>query len=148
MLKSVFLRTYLIDKINSSKNLQKQPHQFAAVRKGCFCKFLDEFILSSTFLNKTDFIQYAWNHYLAHIIVVFSPKIVTCPLRRHLENEQLSVIPELSLFIANWQYLIFRVQVWNIGCIVKNKIILLKKLFAQNKFRRPEIQSQSGNNDK
>ena len=45
----------VLDKINSSKNLQKLPHQFPAVREGSFCKFLDELILSSTFLRKTDF---------------------------------------------------------------------------------------------
>ena len=33
-----FLKNVL-DKINSSKNLQKQPHQFAALRKGRFAKF-------------------------------------------------------------------------------------------------------------
>ena len=45
----------VLDKINSSKNLQKLPHQFPAVREGSFCKFLDELILSGTFFKKTDF---------------------------------------------------------------------------------------------
>ena len=48
LLKSIFLKN-ILNKINSSKNLQKRPHQFAA------CNFLDELVLSSTFLKKTDF---------------------------------------------------------------------------------------------
>ena len=47
--KFVFLKN-ILDKINSSKKLQKRPYQFAAVRKGRFFNFFDELILSSMFL--------------------------------------------------------------------------------------------------
>ena len=53
-IKSIYFKNVL-DKINLSKNLQKLPHPFLAVREGRFCKFLDNLILSSTFLIKTDF---------------------------------------------------------------------------------------------
>ena len=49
--KSGFLKNVL-NKINSSQNLQKLPLQFAAVRKGSFCKFWDELIFSNTFFKK------------------------------------------------------------------------------------------------
>ena len=51
--KSIFLKIVL-DKINSSKKLQKLPHKFPipAMREGSFCKFLNELFLSSKFLRK------------------------------------------------------------------------------------------------
>ena len=54
MYRSIWMDYPVLDKINSSKNLQKRPHQFPAVRvrEGRFYKFLDELILSSTFLKK------------------------------------------------------------------------------------------------
>ena len=76
-LKSVFFKKVL-GKINSSKNMQKRPHQFAAVWEGRFCIFLDELILSSTFLKKTDFSKdqttctniYQSNSILTHISII------------------------------------------------------------------------------
>ena len=51
----VYFFKKLLDKINSSKKMQKQPSHTAANWWGYFCIFLDELILSSSFLKKTDF---------------------------------------------------------------------------------------------
>ena len=50
-IKVLFLKK-LLDKINSSKNLQKLPSRTAGNWWGSFCKFLDELILSSTYVLK------------------------------------------------------------------------------------------------
>ena len=44
-LKSVFLRTCILGKMQSSQNLQKLPRLFAGVRKGSFC---NDYIFSNT----------------------------------------------------------------------------------------------------
>ena len=55
------LRPFFKDKISSSKNLQKLPHQFPAVRNGSFCKFLDELIL---YVLKKNGLYYTLSHFL------------------------------------------------------------------------------------
>ena len=60
----------VLGKTNSSKNMQKRPHQFAAVWEGRFCIFLDELILSSTFFKKTDFSRKVFQTFLTSFKIV------------------------------------------------------------------------------
>ena len=86
-IKSVFLKNVL-EKIKSSQNLQKQPHQFAAVWKGRFCKFWKDLILLSTFFKKTDFSGktdwfelYSVDVIYTSIFSSFWKRVVTCQYR-------------------------------------------------------------------
>ena len=86
----MFLKNVL-NKINSSKNLQKLPQQFPAVREGSFCKFLDELILASTFLRKTDFNQkYGMD---SNPLPLFSLHNIVCDIKS-------IILFDLSLFTA------------------------------------------------
>ena len=77
-----FLKNVL-DKINSSKNLQKLPSRTAVNWWGSFCKFLYELILSSTFFKKRTLLMaclFRCALVLLNLILLFV--IATLPTRR------------------------------------------------------------------
>ena len=102
-LKSIFLKN-LLDKINSSKNLQKRPFRTATNWWNLFGNFLDELILSSTFLKKTDFMSWCMTEWMVIRFIKYSCWLIGT-------TWTLFAIVSTN---ATWEFLLTRYQLSNL----------------------------------